>query len=176
MKTMHKLAGLGAAAHLSAAKPRPPGAGAAGAAADGVRFGRILVPLDFSDPTRKALKYAARFAEQFGSRIILLHVLEPAMSPDFTSFPLVMDEEKVMENARHRLQSLAKTFLHERCLDGTVVRTGSPFHEIAEAAHELGCDLIIIATHGFTGVKRALLGSTAERVVRHAPCPVLTVR
>jgi nucleotide-binding universal stress UspA family protein len=57
-----------------------------------------------------------------------------------------------------------------------LVRQGRAFHEIAEAARTLKSDLVIISTHGFTGVKHALLGSTAERVVRHAPCPVLVVR
>ena len=149
-----------------------PGSGADG----GCRFAHILVPTDFSDPSKKALKYAARLAEFFGSHVTLIHVVEPVMSPDFTNFPLALDEEKVIENARHRLLALAKSCLHPNSLQTAVVRTGSPFHEIAEAARELKSDLIIIATHGYTGVRRALLGSTAERVVRHAQCPVLTVR
>ncbi len=156
-----------------------PGAGRAGEAAaraEPLKFGRILVPSDFSDASRKALRYAARFAEQFGSRIILVHVLEPAMSPDFTTFPLALDEDKVIEAARNRLLHLARGFLNERQIDSAIVRRGSPFHEIAEAAQELRVDLIILATHGYSGIKRALLGSTAERVVRHAQCPVMTVR
>ncbi len=143
---------------------------------EALRFGRILVPSDFSDASKRALRYAARFAEQFGSRIILIHVLEPVMSPDFTNFPLALDEEKVVEAARSRLAHLAKGFLNERHIDHAIVRSGSPFHEIAEAARELKADLIIMATHGYSGIKRALLGSTAERVVRHAQCAVMTVR
>ncbi len=142
----------------------------------GAGFARILAPTDFSDASRKALRYAARFAAQFGSRITLLHVIESSMSPDFTSFPLAMDEEKVAEAARQRLLGLARAHLDERYLAAAVVRSGNPFHEIAEVARELGMDLIIMATHGYTGVKRALLGSTAERVVRYAQCPVLIVR
>jgi universal stress protein A len=144
--------------------------------AEALRFGCILVPSDFSDASKRALKYAARFAEQFGSRIVLIHVLEPVMSPDFTHFPLALDEEKVIETARSRLVHLAKGFLSERHIDHAIVRSGSPFHEIAEAARELKADLIIMATHGYSGIKRALLGSTAERVVRHAQCAVMTVR
>jgi universal stress protein A len=143
---------------------------------DAPRFARILVPSDFSDASKRALKYAARFSEYFGSRIVLIHVLEPVMSPDFTHFPLALDEEKVTEAARSRLLHLAKGFLSERHIDHAVVRSGSPFHEIAETARELKADLIIMATHGYSGIKRALLGSTAERVVRHAQCPVMTVR
>jgi universal stress protein A len=146
------------------------------AQAGSAQFARILVPSDFSDPSRKALKYAARLAAQFGSKITLLHVLEPSMSPDFASFPLVLEEEKVVEGARQRLLSLAKAHLDGRYLAALEVRSGNPFHEIAEAARELSMDLIVMATHGYTGVKRVLLGSTTERVVRYAQCPVLVVR
>jgi nucleotide-binding universal stress UspA family protein len=141
-----------------------------------LKFGHILVPTDFSDASKKALKYAARFAEQFGSRITLIHVMEPVMSPDFTHFPLALDEEKVIENANHRLLAFGKALLNERFIEGVIVRTGNPFHEIAEMARDRKFDLIIISTHGYTGLKRALLGSTAERVVRHAHCAVMTVR
>ena len=157
---------MGNAASASAASPSP----------DPLKFARILVPTDFSDPSKQALKCAARFAEQFGSRIMLIHVLEPIMSPDFTNFPLALDEDKVQEAARHRLLALAKVHLKEQFVEGALVRTGNPFHEISEAARERKIDLIIMATHGYTGVKRALLGSTAERVVRYAPCAVMTVR
>jgi universal stress protein A len=143
---------------------------------EALRFGRVLVPTDFSDASRKALRYAARFAEQFGTRVSLIHVIEPVMSPDFTHFPLALDQEKVTEAARQRLASLGRNFLSPACLGDLIVRNGSPFHEIAETARELKTDLIIISTHGYTGLKRALLGSTAERVVRHASCAVMTVR
>lgn len=139
-------------------------------------FGRLLVPTDFSDPSRRALDYASCFCRQFGSRVTLIHVLEPVMSPDFKTFPLALDEEKVVESARQRLAQLARGRIPEGHLDALVVRAGNPFHEIAEAAREMQADLIIIATHGYTGLKRALLGSTAERVVRYAKCPVLAVR
>jgi universal stress protein A len=139
-------------------------------------FGRVLVPTDFSDPSKRALKYARSLAAQFGSTITLIHVLEPVMSPDFTHFPLALEEDKVVEGARQRLLGLAKTHLDARSVDGVVVRSGNPFHEITEAARELKIDLVIIATHGYTGIKRALLGSTAERVVRYAQCAVMTVR
>jgi universal stress protein A len=150
--------------------PRPAGIAGAGA------FARVLVPTDFSDPSKKALKCAREFAARFGSKITLIHVIEPIMSPDFTHFPLALDEDKVAEGARQRLLSLAKTHLDAGALEGVVVRNGNPFHEITEAARELKIDLVIIATHGYTGIKRALLGSTAERVVRYAQCPVMTVR
>ena len=136
----------------------------------------ILVPVDFSDPSEKALKYAARFAEQFGSRVTLVHVIQPMVYPaDFGYPPTVVDtlDEAVRRQVEERLSALARTAGTDT---QSVIRVGQPYFEIATAAKELEADLIIIATHGRTGLKHVLLGSTAERVVRHAPCPVLTVR
>jgi universal stress protein A len=176
MKAIRRPSVISPFAGGAAAEGESPGGKAESARLPGLGFARILVPTDFSDPSKKALRYAARFAGQFGSRITLIHVVEPVMSPDFTHFPLALDEEKVLENARQRLVSLARSHLDERCLDAVVVRSGNPFHEIAEAARELKVDLVIMATHGYTGVKRALLGSTAERVMRYAQSPVMIVR
>jgi len=136
----------------------------------------ILVPLDFSEPSQDALRYAADFAHKFGVRLTLLYVLEPIPYPnDFgATFPLVEEEKDIMAEAKRKLA----TFAVNEGAEGSkiVVRTGKAFTEICAAAKELKTDLIIIATHGYTGLKHALLGSTAERVVRHAPCPVLVVR
>lgn len=137
----------------------------------------ILVPIDFSPGSKKALKYALPFAEQFGAQIILLHVVEPVATPDFAYFPLMMENDKVMAVARRQLDLLCKQeAIEPRVIAKTLARHGKPFQEIADAARTLEADLIIIATHGYTGLKHAFLGSTAERVVRHAPCPVLVVR
>ena len=82
-----------------------------------------------------------------------------------------------MQRFRAQLDLLCKReAINPKLMERTLVRHGVPFHEITEAARTLQTDLIIIATHGYTGLKHALLGSTAERVVRHAPCPVLSVR
>jgi len=80
------------------------------------------------------------------------------------------------ERAQAHLQELANQLLPPGLAEKLVVRVGVPYHEIVEAAGELQADLIVITTHGHTGLKHVLLGSTAEWVVRHAPCPVLTVR
>ena len=176
MKANRKTAVIGAFANASQDKPVSPADGVGAGKLEPAMFGRILVPTDYSDPSKKALKYARRFVETFGSRVTLIHVVEPVMSPDFTSFPLALDEDKVLEAARQRLLVLGKSTLGEAALEGVIVRAGSPFHEISAAARDLKMDLIILATHGYTGVKRALLGSTAERVIRHAPCAVMTVR
>ncbi len=142
-----------------------------------LRIQHILVPIDFSEPSRRALRSAIQFAERFGARITLLHVVEPLDQPDFAYFPLSLDSGKIIKMAKRKLDVLARMPKGGKCaIETKLVRTGKPFHEITEAARELKVDLVIISTHGYTGVKHALLGSTAERVVRHAPCPVLTIR
>src|SRR5262245_20477021 len=137
----------------------------------------ILVPIDFSEPSKKALRYALPFAEQFGAKITLLHVVEPIAMPDFAYFPMAIENKAVADTCERNLELLCKqNALDPNLIEKTLVRHGKPFREICEAARGLKVDLIIIATHGYTGLNHALLGSTAERVVRHAPCPVLVVR
>jgi universal stress protein A len=137
----------------------------------------ILVPLDFSEPSLKALKYAMAFAEQFGAKLTLLHVVEPIVVPDLAYMPLAIDHDRIAAGAKAKLEQLCKrNRLEPRLIRKKLVRTGTPFRAITDAARGLKVDLIIVATHGYTGLAHALLGSTAERVVRHAPCPVLTVR
>lgn len=144
-----------------------------------MRLKSILVPVDFSPSSQKALHYALSFAEQFGATITVLNVVEPAVYPTELGYiPVEIDAlHKTMNtSARERLVQLAKEQIPPRFRASTLVRIGRPYHEITEAARELNVDLIVIATHGYTGLKHVVLGSTAERVVRHAPCPVLTVR
>ncbi len=142
-----------------------------------LKLNRILVPIDFSWPSRKALQYALPFARQFGAKITLLFVLEPPVySGDIGYVPMEVDDAGSLKAAGEKLKDFAQQALDADLLDQTLVRSGRPFQEIADAARELDTDLIIIATHGYTGLKHVFLGSTVERVVRHAPCPVLTVR
>lgn len=144
-----------------------------------IQLKSILVPVDFSPPSEKALHYALSFADQFGASLVLLYVVEPAIYPvelgyipvDIETLYRTMDE-----GARERLRALAEKHIPRNLRTQIEVRIGQPHREIASAAKELNVDLIIIATHGHTGLKHTFLGSTAERVVRHAPCPVLTVR
>jgi nucleotide-binding universal stress UspA family protein len=133
--------------------------------------------LDFSEPAEKALRYAVAFGRQLGARITLLHVrqlpyylAEPGFVP---AAPLVDDPP---EAVTQRLEADAHRLVPSEMLERTLLRAGEPFDEICKAAAELNTDLIILSTHGYTGLKHALMGSTAERVVRHAPCPVLVVR
>lgn len=125
----------------------------------------------------KALAYAIPFAKQFGAKLILLHVVEPILTPDFAKgLPLAMDNDEMNAASKKELQELIASAGIGRLVERTVVRQGRSFNEIAGAAKSLKADLIIISTHGFTGVKHVVLGSTTERVVRHASCPVLVVR
>jgi len=138
----------------------------------------ILVPVDFSSPSIKALKYAAAFAKQFKAKLTLLHVIEPVGMNDFSaSYPLVIESDRLVKISEEKLRGLsAKHDLDPALIEKTVVRTGAAFNEITSAARSLKTDLIIIATNGNTGLKHLLLGSTTERVVRHAGCPVFVVR
>ena len=138
----------------------------------------ILVPVDFSASSKKALAYAVPFAEQFGARITVLHVIEPLAMPDFSNaFPLMIENDKVIHACKGRLDHfIRQSAVDPKLVEKAMVRYGRSFHEIAEASRTLKADLIIISTRGYAGLKHALLGSTTEGVVRHAPCPVLVVR
>ncbi|MDB6067980.1 MAG: putative universal stress protein [Pedosphaera sp.] len=138
----------------------------------------ILVPIDFSEPSLKALRYALPMAEKYGARITLIHVIEPA----FNSAEMMEPSEMIdMKSAQvkagwQKLQALCDQVDAASVTMGSAVEVGKPFEAIVAAAKTRKADLIIIATHGYTGLKHFFIGSTAERVVRHAPCPVLTVR
>lgn len=136
----------------------------------------LLVPIDFSDCSKHALRYALAFAKQFDARITLVSVvLDTHTSFDFAvpAYVSEMDERKMRYAAK--LEELAKQEL-DSVRFKTVVRVGRPYEEIALVARESDADLIVISTHGTMGMQRVDLGSTAERVVRYAPCPVLVVR
>jgi nucleotide-binding universal stress UspA family protein len=132
---------------------------------------KILVPIDFSDCSKKALAYAIPFARHFGAELNLLHVVEP--------FPAVPEmapyDAETIEEGRLELEALQKS-PGDAVPCTTLVRNGAPPSKITSAARELDADLIVISTHGRKGLSRVFLGSTAERVVRSAPCPVLIVR
>ena len=140
---------------------------------------KILVPIDFSDYSKSALKYAVNFCKNCKADMFLIYVVEPVIyPPDFSmgqiAIPSVNSEWD--ERARQELDKLAKEEIPSSVTVKTIIKTGKPFLEIIETAGELDVDLIIIATHGRSGVEHILFGSTAEKVVRKAPCPVLTLR
>ena len=144
-----------------------------------INIQRILVPIDFSEHSKNALKYAIPFAQKFNASIDLIYVVEPTIYPaDFSfgqiGFPNV--EEELRTRGSNELENLMKKEIADKVVSRKIVRTGKPFYEINQYALEENISLIIIATHGHSGMEHILFGSTAEKVVRKAPCPVLVVR
>jgi universal stress protein A len=144
---------------------------------------KLLVPTDFSKNSEKALRYAVRLAQRNNSSVILFHVFEP---PEFVR-QLPQDYSESSEETRkqfdaairrsaERLETLSGAVKGSNIKIETLQRLGTPYEEIVKVAEAGEVDLIVIATYGYTGLKHFLLGSTAERVVRLAPCPVLVVR
>jgi len=140
---------------------------------------KILVPIDFSDYSKKALQYTVAFAKQFNAEINLVYVIEPLVYPaDLSMGQVVIPQAEIdlSSKSKQELEQLAKTEIGNLLKYNIIVKNGKPFMEIIETATEIDSDLIIISTHGHTGVEHLLFGSTAEKVVRKAPCPVLTIR
>jgi nucleotide-binding universal stress UspA family protein len=140
----------------------------------------ILAPTDFSKHAAKAVRYACLLAERFGAELHLLHVLSDIVpvGPDPMMTP-VLPPEYYVEAKEQSLQVLDKTLEPDWGRPGgveTAVTWGEPVEEIVAYARDHAVDLIVVATHGRTGLSHVLLGSVAERIVREAPCPVLTIR
>jgi universal stress protein A len=145
------------------------------AAAGPFRIKRILVPIDYSECATKALRYAIPLAQQHGATIDLLHVISsPAYG--YGEYGTIALEPAPVPGSKKALQKLAETEIPAEVPFTTEVRTGAAHLEISQFAQSEAADLIVISTHGYTGLKHVLLGSVAEHVVRHAPCPVLVVR
>jgi universal stress protein A len=137
---------------------------------------RILVPVDFSECSKKALQYAVPFARQFGATLTLIFVIQPYM-PVSDMVPLdAADLETRMQETGERDLAALRASIEPDVKAETAVRIGTPHLEIVRAARDTGADLIVLSTHGRTGFSHVLMGSTTERVVRHATCPVLVLR
>jgi nucleotide-binding universal stress UspA family protein len=141
---------------------------------------RILVPTDFSKHSENALSYAAAFAEKFSAELYLLHVVQnlALFIPDAITVapPIAPPVEQFLTAARAALDRVVQERNLKQLTIRPEVREGTPFYEIIRFAQENDIDLIVMGTHGHSGLAHVLLGSTAEKVVRKAPCPVLTVR
>ena len=138
---------------------------------------KILVPVDFSECSRKALRYAIPFATQFGASLTLLYVTQINYAAgEFGMVDTPLMEGQVREAAEKALKKLLREEIGDKVSASQQIRIGRPAWEIAAAAKELDTDLIIISTHGHTGIKHMFLGSVTENVARIAPCPVLVVR
>jgi glycine betaine transporter len=160
---------------------------------------KILVPIDYSGHSDRALQWGASLGEKYGARLLLLHVIPQASEglsesraerPDPLS-PFALDSpavyrapsalEEVMsvdlvEMAQNDLKDLAIATLNERVSASPTVGVGEPAKEIVRLARDEAVDLIVMGTHGRSGLRHALLGSVAETVIRTAPCPVFTVK
>ena len=137
---------------------------------------KILAPTDFSGQSLAGVRYAMNLRLKFGSSLVLLHVIEPTPPMGgMEAVVLAQSDSEVVAWARKELAKFAQREAGDDKQVTNLVRIGKSFHEITTEAGENQADLIVLATHGYTGVEHLLLGSTAERVVRHAPCQVLTV-
>ena len=142
-------------------------------------FKRILCPTDFSEPAFVALKRAEELARHFGAELIVAHVIPPVPGPH--SFPdpqasfkfdVPLYQQELAIKAEEMLKELVS---HHKVATRNLVTTGEAAPEILRIAHQEHVDLIVIASHGLTGRRRLVFGSVAEKVVRQATCPVLTI-
>lgn len=142
----------------------------------------ILVGTDFSDISDEALRTAALFAKTFGSRVLVAHVFDPTpnVPPVVWSRPDLLErsirveiEQAIRETLSGKTASLLKDVPE---VELSVCQHPSAGRALCEIAEDEGADLLILGSHGRSGLSRAFLGSVAEKVVRHAPCPVLVVR
>jgi universal stress protein A len=142
----------------------------------------ILVPVDFSEGTSATLAFAFELAEKFTTHLTLLHIIEPITMPagdfylggDIAAITSVYTQN-LSEAAREQMKTLAATIPPGIPFDISI-GIGVPWHSIVEHARDHPIDLIVMSTHGRSGLKHLWLGSVAERVVQHAPCAVLVVR
>lgn len=145
-----------------------------------IQLTKICVPTDFSDQSRHALRYAVTLAEQFGAELHLIHVVQDIVptvpEPGLAILPTEEITRSLEQGAAEGLENLLPPEWNDKLRVVRKVLHGVPFHSITQYCKEEGIDLVVIATHGRTGLAHFLLGSVAERVVRTSPCPVLTIR
>jgi nucleotide-binding universal stress UspA family protein len=142
-----------------------------------MKIHQILAPTDFSDYSKQTIEYARELAEKFAAKLLLLHVVELPAYPMEGFVPARMTLLEDLQ--RQATLDLAQALPEAQGAKVEVTRQvviGIPYHKIVEVAAAERVDLIVMATHGRTGLSHLFVGSVAERVVRTAPCPVLTIR
>ncbi len=144
-----------------------------------IEIEKILCPVDFSECSDHALRYARAFAEAYSSSLALLHVVEMPFMPSYSTagvpeldFPV----DELQRQCRESMDELIERYSDENYDISSDVVIGSPFFEIVRKAKDEEFDLIVLGTHGRSGLKHLIIGSVAEKVVRNAPCPVLSVK
>jgi nucleotide-binding universal stress UspA family protein len=145
------------------------------------RLRHILVPLDFSGQSRQALQVAVPLARQQRAKISLVHVVPPVtplvtFPGDGVYLPVPGDNLNLLRATRAQLNRLAAELLPKNLTGKKLVREGNAAHEVVAVARSIRADLIVLSTHSRSSFQRVVFGSTAERIVRHAPCSVITVR
>lgn len=146
------------------------------ARAKSLKIRSVLVPVDFSRPSRQAIELSLPLAKLFGAELHLVHVVPPdELLSSTAALPLVMSQIQIGSGVRNRLKDAAKQYSVELQPANIHALRGHPFEEVCRLARDLKTDLIITSTRGNTGLKRLRLGSTAERIVRYSPCPVLVI-
>lgn len=141
-------------------------------------FRKILCPVDFSQFTQDVINYAVDLAKKYGAELHVMHVV-----PNMTYFTpyesfltpenLVVIEKNIQDEVEKKFTRLLK---HDDVPTKTAIRTGAPFVEIIDYAKTESIDLIVMGTHGHSGLEHILIGNVAEKVVRKSPCPVMTIR
>jgi universal stress protein A len=148
-----------------------------------IAYRLLLVPVDFSEHSKKIIQNAGQLAALTGAGIRLLHVFKIPEFPAAFYHGLYLENEAVklhLDTAKHEALTQLSLIAEQMRVDGLqaepLLRHGNPYEEILKAATEFGVDLIVIGSHGYTGLGRLVLGSTADRVLHNAPCPVLVVK
>lgn len=149
---------------------------------DDLRIRTIMVPVDFSENSMRAVDYAIRLGKRFGSRLILVHVYHfpVELLTDWSAYGTLAGSGELLEALRKEREEQLTALAQEKAGAGLEISThvleGTPFSEIVKLSRDEGADILIMGTRGLTGLKHVLIGSTAEKVVRKAPCPVLVLK
>jgi nucleotide-binding universal stress UspA family protein len=139
-------------------------------------FERILFPTDFSESAENALRYAISLAKKYGSKLYVVHVVEPFTYTTDFGIDYSAQYKDLEASAKKLLDEIVVSIKGNNIAVEGAVLSGEPFVEIIKHVKQKHIDLIVMATHGRTGIEHMLLGSVAEKVVRKSPCPVLTIK
>jgi nucleotide-binding universal stress UspA family protein len=142
-------------------------------------FKKIVCPTDYSEPSYEGLKYAIELVQQFEAELLIVHIIAPLPQlPEDPNFTFGASEYARVLNqaAEQQLREVTQKRVPSEIRLRTLIKHGDPGTEIVQVAEEEAADLIVMATHGSTGWRHLVFGSVAERVIRLAGCPVLTIR